>query len=440
MLLRVSLVCLLVTLGDAVDASSSLLTGELGRWLDTTAAPELVDVLSKHPRFKGETIRFVSMREGKPTDNSDRLTLAIQRFLTQRLLRDGNIRLAWSNHHPSCRVPRKIPYLLGIEVSRRGTREHRVNIAMVDVQEAVWVSGIGLSWAGRFTNDERHALDVPVNEAYRGSITSPLPVRDTAAVVGILKERMGCSLKGGLEGTVYVSSSEIHELTGLIHALENELTITPIAILTNNQSKADWLMVANVEPVGNGSFELIILLQPSGEAAGETTQNAQRVASVFVTGLAMTQNETTPAKPPAPIIAHPTEPPTQHNLLTTLSMQASSRSGICDVGRTRTPACVEVGFELLEPAYLLVFRTDGSKLTPTSCNRRIPESKPGPRRYRLRVSPTTRPANRPDAGIYVLATKNQAIAVAFSRHLRSAPEACEGLNRGSLESWVERFQ
>ena len=58
MLLRISLVCLLLTLGDAVDASSSLLTGELGRWLETTAAPELVDVLSKHPRFKGETIRF----------------------------------------------------------------------------------------------------------------------------------------------------------------------------------------------------------------------------------------------------------------------------------------------------------------------------------------------------------------------------------------------
>ncbi len=450
MLRRVSFFCLLVTLGGHVDASSSLLTGELGRWLETYAAPELVDVLSNHPRFKGETIRFVTMKEGKPTDNSDKLTQAVQQFLTQRLLRDGNIRLAWLNHRPSCRAPRQIPYLLGLEVSRRGTREHRVSIAMVDVEEAVWVSGIGLSWAGRLTHDERRALKAPVSEAYRGSIASPLPVTDTAEIVRILKERMGCSLKGGLEGTVYVTSSEIRELTGLIRALDNELSITPIATLTSNQTDADWLMFATVEPVGNGSYELIISMQPtegSKEDPKDGKESAQRVASVFITGIkptepsaTPTQDEPLPAELTSPIITHSAQPLRQHKLLTTLSMEPSSRAGICDVRRARANACVEVGFELLEPAYLLVFRTNSVQVTPTSCNGRIQGSDAGPHRYRLRVPPTTRPVNRPDAGIYVLATRDQSVAETFSRHLRRAPGACEGFSRETLRSWVERFQ
>lgn len=454
MLRRVSFFCLLVTLGGRVDASSSLLTEELGRWLETYAAPELIDVLSNHPRFKGETIRFVTMKEGKPTDNSDKLTQAVQQFLTQRLLRDGNIRLAWLNHRPSCRAPRQIPYLLGLEVSRRGTREHRVSIAMVDVEEAVWVSGIGLSWAGRLTHDERRALKTPVSDTYRGSIASPLPVTDTAEIVRILKERMGCSLKGGLEGTVYVTSSEIRELTGLIHALDNELSITPIAALTNNQADADWLMFATVEPVGNGSYELIISLQPmegSKEDRKGGKESAQRVASVFITGIkptepsvTPTQDQQSPAELTSPIITHSAPPLRYHKLLTTLSMEPSSRAGICDVRRAGTNACVEVGFELLESAYLLVFRTafqtEGFQVTPTSCKGRIQGSAAGPHRYRLRVLPTARPVNRPDAGIYVLATKDKSVAATFSRHLRRAPGACEGFSRESLESWVERFQ
>ena len=125
-------------------------------------------------------------------------------------------------------------------------------------------------------------------------------------------------------------------------------------------------------------------------------------------------------------------------------MKPSSRAGICGVHLARANACVEVGFELLEPAYLLVFRTafqtEGSRVTPTSCKSRVQGSVAGPHRYRLRVLPTARPVDRPDAGIYVLATKDQSIAATFSRHLRRAPGACEGFSRESLGSWVERFQ
>ena len=448
MLLRVSLVCLLIGFGGRVEASDALLTGELGRWLETNAAPELIDTLSNHPRFKGETIRFVAMRDGKPTDNSDELTQAVQQFLTQRLLQGGNIRLAWLNHRPSCRAPRKIPYLLGLEVSRRGTRNHRMNIAMVDVEEAVWVSGIGLSWSGRLTKDERRALKIPVNEAYRGSIASPLPVSESGEIVTLLKERIACSLNGGLEGSVFVTSPGIRELKPLVLALDNELSLTPIAELTGNRSEAEWLMVATAEPVGNGSFELIIGLQPresfDENPTGETA-NTQRVASVFVSGIqATTRNTSDPDKPAAvqpvpPTITHRTGSIEHHKLLSTLSMEPSARSGICNVRRARANACIEVEFALFEPAYLLVFRTNGSQVDPTSCKRHIETSDDGPRRYRLRVPPTTHPANRPDAGFYVLATKDQAIAADFSRHLRHAPGACDS-STGSLDNWVRQFQ
>ena len=43
-------------------ADSGLLNGSLGRWLDTEVLPELGNTLGEHPRFKGETIKLVSLR------------------------------------------------------------------------------------------------------------------------------------------------------------------------------------------------------------------------------------------------------------------------------------------------------------------------------------------------------------------------------------------
>ena len=51
-----------------LPAGAAPLDGDLGSWLDEQAIPQVVSLLSNHPRFKGQVIDIVAMDEGYPDD------------------------------------------------------------------------------------------------------------------------------------------------------------------------------------------------------------------------------------------------------------------------------------------------------------------------------------------------------------------------------------
>ena len=110
----------------AAAASGGLLDGELGRWLEKEAAPQLLDTLDRHPRFNGEILRIVPMRNGEPISATDRLNLTIQRALEHRLLQSTGVRIATQGNPGRCDLRTDIPYLLGVEVGGDGPNRHRV--------------------------------------------------------------------------------------------------------------------------------------------------------------------------------------------------------------------------------------------------------------------------------------------------------------------------
>lgn len=155
-----ALVLLLFTLfALPARADSGLLNGSLGRWLDTEVLPELGRTLGEHPRFKGETIKLVSLTAGQPTDRASRLHEAVEAHLTQRLLEVSGVRIAWSDQpQKHCGVVEQPAYLLGVAIETDGSYYHKLNIRMIDVSESVWVSGVSHSWRGRLTATESAAL------------------------------------------------------------------------------------------------------------------------------------------------------------------------------------------------------------------------------------------------------------------------------------------
>ncbi len=431
---RQSVILALLLLASKPVSADALLAGSLGQWLGQSAAPELVDVLSNHPKFKGETIRIVAMQDGRPTEGSDRLNQAMQQFLTHRLLRDGNIRIAWLNQAKHCGVPRNIAYLLGLEVSKKSRQEHRVSIAMVDVEEAIWVSGIGLRWEGRLSSSERRALQERVNQVDHGSFASPLPVGEVDQIAELLEERMRCNLPSGVDGSVFFATSDHREVNRVIRSLERELALTPLAPTTSRRQDAGWIMHASAEPVGGSASELIVTLQPNAEG-----EPLQRVASVFVTGLNVAASSPDIPQLARRQIVRPAI--VKPDLLTALSFHPSRRAGICGTARSRANTCVEIQFQLLDPAYLVVFRTSGSKVTALNCTTHQQRAEPGTRRYRMRVPPTGLPSSRPDAGVYAIATQNARSATVLAKHVRKAPGACRtSTSKISYTAWLEEFR
>jgi hypothetical protein len=403
------------------------LKGSLGRWLDDAAAPRLAEILSRHPKFKGENVRFVSLHNGQRIASGNLLTQAVQQRLTQRLLRSDGVRLVWQNHRENCAAPQSVPYLLGVEVQRNGSRDHQLNIAMIDVEEGVWVSGVSLSWEGRLSSAERLALSSRVASGPPGSTENPLSVREGTQISEIMRSGLQCSLPGGLDGPLYITTPARAELAAISQSLGRALRVTPLAAITIDREAAEWVMEIKARNVGTAGQEIVVTLHDT------SSDVVQQVASVFVTGLDLA----VAASDPQNIVAAEPEVPFAPELLTQLTFSAASRNGICAPGEAQANSCVEVGFELLGPAYLLVISTQDQQLRFQSCDTEVPLAQPGERRYRVRIPATTGLVTGPDAGFYVLAVKTRTLAQQVSRHLNHGPGACSSVVGGqSLAVWL----
>ncbi|HEX7036296.1 MAG TPA: hypothetical protein VF210_11005 [Pseudomonadales bacterium] len=417
----------------AAAAAQAPLDSELGRWLDRIA-PELAETLAQHPRFRGETLRLVVLTPGNPEGRSNRLAEAIEQRLRQRLLAVEGVRLAAESSARRCEPPRPIDYLIRIDLTPVGSREARVQVAVVDLAESLWVGGISHEWEGQLSAAERSALGSAVTQAEPGSAGSPIPLGDADAVAAALKADLLCTLPRGLDGPLYVTVPERTELSRVALALQSALRYEPVAALTADRGDAAWLLeLAPRHAVSDvGELELV-LTDPDGGPR-------QRVASVFVLAPALAQQ---PAKPPPlrprreeaapPARPAPAVAPAR-TLLSMLEMQPAAPEGICDDRQARINACVEVRFELHEPAYLFVLHTRGHALVDAPCDARLERAEPGERRFRLRVPPSRYaedPDSAPDAGLYVLAVRDRTAARQLREVLGAAPGACSG---GGLET------
>lgn len=415
-----------VALGFAGVAAAQLpLDGELGRWLDRIA-PELAETLARHPRFQGETLRLVVLTPGDPGGRSNVLAEAVGHRLRQRLLAVEGVRLAAEPSQRGCEPPRRIDYLLRVDLTPLGSREARVQVAVVDLAESLWVGGISHDWQGALTTAERKALGTSVSRAEPGSAGSPIPLADADAVAAALKADLLCTLPHGLDGTLHVTVPQPSELSRVALALQSALRYEPLAALTADASDAAWLLELAPRLPGGEAGELELVLT---DASGGQRQS---VGSVFVLGpvLASRPSPRPPAAEPSspPVPAAPAPPvDVASALLSGLEMRPAPPEGACDGRQARINTCVDVTFELLQPAYLFVLQTRGNALAHAPCAARLERAEPGAHRLRLRVPPggyAEDPGSGPDAGVYVLAVTDRGAARQLREVLGAAPGVC----------------
>lgn len=417
----------------AARAATGTLDGPLGRWLDHTVAPQLAEALSRHPLFKGETVRFATLRGAVPQRTTSALNEAVERRLTQHLLQQEGVRLAFEQETRDCSVPRTVGYLIGIEIAPAGGREASVSIGVIDVAESVWVSGVAFQWQGPLSAAERQALHTALATTAPGTAESPLPMADAEAVAAALRSHLRCMLPGGLDGPLFVDQPEDPSLIRIALALQGRLLTSPLAAVTTDRESASWVMRLDRDSAGGEIQEVRVDLEDPDGGAG------QRVAAVFVAAADVAT--------PAAAAATPSGLP----LLSELSLRQAEAVGVCDNSQARVNTCAEVEFELRSPAYLLVFSTQSGRVQGVDCRSRPDRDEPGLRRFRLRVPPGTVPpssrevlasvgtSRRADAGLYVLATRSSQAASELHAALRNAPGAC-GAASASADAWLSSLE
>lgn len=412
------LAALLLCLANLSWASGALLTGQLGRWLDTEATPELAELLSRHPKFNGEVVRIVSLDNGKPTQHISALDQAVLEHLSAALRRHEGVRLAWQEPISSCRVKQDLTYLLGVEINGGGAADSTVNIGMIDVAESIWVSGVSLNWRGRLNSAERMAMSRSVNGRPRGTITAPMPITDAQTIAELLQRNIQCTLPDGINGPVYIEPPQSADLNRIRGELQRQLTLTAQAAMATSAADAQWTIQLQQTPLSGSTSELVASLRDDSGSAN------QHLASVFVSGPISPADRVTETR-----VAAATVP-----LLSPLAITPAGSQRACKGDANRLGPCVEVTFELAAPAYLFVMTTDHRELNLSSCSRNIREAAAGPRKVLLRA-----PANQSadtDAGVYALAVEDRAAARAIARHLSRAPGACASESSRSMHSWL----
>ena len=207
---------------SAAAASGGLLNGDLGRWLETQAAPQLLDTLDRHPRFRGETLRIVPMRNGEPISTTNRLNLTIQRALEHRLLQSTGVRIATQANPGRCDLRTDVPYLLGVEIGGDGPSRHRVHLAIADVEEGIWVNGASDTWSGRLTTAQRAALRERISVSQPGTLANPLSIQDAVAVANTLYGQLTCDLRSVPTSEVRLVSDE-QQLDGIKRHIDTRL-------------------------------------------------------------------------------------------------------------------------------------------------------------------------------------------------------------------------
>ena len=397
-------------------AGAELLTGALAQWLEKQAAPELIEILGRHPRFQGESLQIVPMRNGEPAAASDALTEAIRQYLTYELLKQSQLRVLWRAPDTRCDLVSRPPLLLGVELSRRGASRQRaqLRLAVIDPQENIWVPGINLQWQGNLNRAQQTARQQTAQTPQTGS--AAIDRTDTQTLAQRLVDAMECRLPFGLEGTVYIADTEDPDLTALRTAVMAQLASRPRYAFATAAARADWLIQLTVrEATGNraGMPTLRAVLQ---DGEGHSEQWLAQInlstapgATVATAAPARTGSRT-PA--PSPLALAPLT-------LATLAPCADRSEERCALAETETS----------QQSFLLAFQTRNGRLEGRFCDDALQLRPAGPKRYRVRLGDTER------VSLHLVVTEDRALAKILRSQLRRAPGQCKGVAT-SYQSWL----
>ena len=383
--------------------ASGMIDGPLGTWITQQASPKLGEILSQHPRFKGERIRIMAMQDGQPMAVTDLLTDQIREQLLEDLLSLANVKIVFDDEH-RCN-PIRVDTILGIDVHKHDSRKHRISLAMVDLKEGIWINGTNVFWQGRLSKQQRQALDTPLGIRNLGTV---FKLHQSEEISEALYKQMQCNRV--VATPVYFASATADGQTEVLVKLIAKIASQNL-ITTDPDAAASVISLHH----GQGKFRL-------GLTNSEDPGQNQTIAEINIAEYA------------SPLMPSRDRPPEPNMLSEIQLLDHASGENVCQANKEN---CIDISFELYEAAYTLIFYTVDGQTAPLSCD--LPKrSRRGRQHYGLNV-PVGDSTRRPSVGFYALAYQDRSAANAVHRVLRKSSSKCDG-SWTSNEDWVDSLK
>lgn len=413
--------CMIFFVGLLLPAASvyaaRVVTGSLGTWIAQSASPKLVELLNHHPRFRHEPIKIMAMSDGLPIALSDGLTERIREQLTQDLLSNADVKIVIDDMK-RCH-PVKVATVLGIEVQKHSAGTYRVSLAMVDIEEGIWLNGTNMSWNGRLSSSQRRALGTRRNDS---KATSMPAFHQTSEIAEALYDQLQCIDE--IIPPVYFEPVSDDSGQAVLRELRNKISNTMSTTIDKDTATSIIsLRLPEILPGNNGiqrrrrpTTPYILVLATADDPA-----QVHRIAEVNVTSQYGSWQTTT---------GQNQDDPSSLDLLSEIHIvDRRPRNRLC---KSRTRECVEVSFNLNQPAYTVLFYSTGGKSAPLDCKAPT-QRKTGRQDYSIKV-PLGHFPTRPSVGFYVLAFKDRRAARQVHKAISQGAAKCGGSGGGWLAS------
>jgi len=385
--------------------------GSLGNWLEREASPKLVELLIRHPRLKGQRLKIMGIENGTPVALGNKLGANIKDQLTQDLLSQTGIRLVF-DEHVGCN-PDKTRLVLGIVTQRHDRTRHRVTVAMVDVEEGLWLGGANFSWSGRLSESQRQAFNTHLSGNDKRNV---LNVHEANLIADALGEQIDCLPT--IESPVYfqLESSQLEQ--NVVQGLRTQFNRRSRVV--SNQAEARSVLQLKLAPLPGNVSTLSLMLAPA-----DTPELTRQIAWVQVSGNVR-------GTLPVGVLSGER----RGRYLSELHIDPEAQrhgNGRCV---NSSLGCVRVDYELYRPAYIVAFYTRDGVPVPLNCKLGV-ERKAGRHQIKVQV-PHGGELNRPTLGVYTLAFSQRGPAEILQRELNLGAPSCSA-RPSDPDIWVSSF-
>ena len=274
--LQLSLVVLaLLMAGLPVGAASR--HADLDTWLANDLMPFVREQLTAHPRFKGERLRFVVLKNGNPQATSNSLALRIRDRLRESAADLPGVRIAWQPDNPhylrntgpggiDC-TKGEVHYLIGVEMNLDDSGLLAVEIRALDVEDRTVVAGFSKSWTGPISSRQyREFRRIETDLTFRGEREAPYEAFQTDLLAAHLAHDLGCNLLRQTEAEYVITGSgrgaEPDAVGNMVELVSNNLAQYSTLQFSSTDERANSVIEGKAHRIDADLYQYWITVQP----------------------------------------------------------------------------------------------------------------------------------------------------------------------------------
>jgi len=266
------LVMMLSAFSTSLAASRGV---DLDTWIETELTPYINEKLTTHPRFAGESLRFVVMENGNPQATTNSLALRIRDRLREAAADVPGIRIAWQPDNPHfLRGPGHVDctrgeahYLIGIELTLTQTDRLMAELHAFDTEDRSLVTGFTKSWRGSISSRQfRQYRDAEIDQTFRGEREAPYQKSQGDLLAAHLAHDLGCKLLRQTEAEYVLLEGEKEDrdspAANIIELVSNNLMQYRALQFSPDNEYANSVIEGKAHQIDNDLYHYWVTLQP----------------------------------------------------------------------------------------------------------------------------------------------------------------------------------